>query len=128
MIRAVLAVVAALVTWVIVATAIDILLRIVLPGYAAAEPEFHFTTAMMIARLALPGAVPSVCAGFVGAWIARSDRRVIAALTIILLIAFAPQHYRLWTTFPVWYHLTFLGSLIVLPSLGARLRSLLAKK
>jgi uncharacterized protein (DUF983 family) len=82
---------------------------------------------MMIARLALPGAVPSVGAGFVSAWIARSDRRVIVVLIIILLAIFLPAHYRLWEKFPLWYHLTFLGSLILLTLLGARLKSLVLK-
>jgi hypothetical protein len=103
------------------------LLRLALPGYTAAEPQLHFTLGMMIARLALPGAVPSVCAGFVSAWISRGDRRVIAALTIILLVAFLPAHYHLWSRFPVWYHLSFLGSLLLLPALGARLKSALLK-
>ena len=101
------------------------LLRIALPGYAASEPQFNFTLSMMIARLALPGAVPSIGAGFVSAWIARSDRRVIVALIILLLAIFLPAHYRLWEKFPLWYHLTFLGSLILLTLLGARLKSVL---
>ena len=127
MMRAVWAVVAGLVAWGIVATGLDILLRYTLTGYASAEPQLNFTLGMMIARLALPGAVPSVIAGFVSAWIARGDRRVTALLIIILLAAFLPAHYRLWTKFPLWYHLTFLGSLILLPWLGARIKSLVVK-
>jgi hypothetical protein len=79
---------------------------------------------MMVARLALPGAIPSIGAGFASAWIARGDRRVVAALAIILLALFLPAHYRLWAQFPVWYHLAFLGSLILLTLLGAKLKSL----
>jgi hypothetical protein len=127
MIRVVIAVVVGLVVWGIVATGLDILLRFALTGYASAEPQLNFTLGMMIARLALPGAVPSVIAGFVSAWIARGDRRVTALLIIILLAAFLPAHYRLWTKFPLWYHLTFLGSLILLPWLGARIKSLVVK-
>jgi len=127
MMRAVWAVVAGLVAWGIVATGLDILLRYTLTGYASAEPQLNFTLGMMIARLALPGAVPSVIAGFVSAWIARGDRRAIAVVIIILLAAFLPAHYRLWAKFPLWYHLTFLGSLILLPWLGARIKSLVVK-
>ena len=127
MMRGSIAVVAGLITWVVIATGLDVLLRIALPGYAASEPQFNFTLSMMIARLALPGAVPSVGAGFVSAWIARSDRRVIVVLIIILLAIFLPAHYRLWEKFPLWYHLTFLGSLILLTLLGARLKSLVFK-
>jgi hypothetical protein len=122
MIRASLAVIAGLVVWGVAATGLDILLRYVLAGYAAAEPQLNFTLGMMLARLALPGAVPCLVAGFVSAWLARGDRRVIAVLTVILLAAFLPAHYRLWAKFPLWYHLTFLGSLILLPWLGAWLK------
>ena len=127
MIRGALALVVGLIVWAVVATGFDMLLRFALPGYAANEPQLHFTLGMMMARLALPGAVPSVGAGFVSAWISRGDRRVIAALTIILLVAFLPAHYQLWSKFPVWYHVTFLGSLLLLPALGARLKSALLK-
>jgi hypothetical protein len=128
MIRATVAVAAGLIVWVILATALDLLLRAVLPGYAAAEPHLQFTLQMMVARLALPGAIPSIGAGFASAWIARGDRRVAAALVVILLALFVPTHYRLWAQFPVWYHLTFLfGSLMLLTLLGAKLRSLAFK-
>jgi hypothetical protein len=127
MIRATIAVAVGLIVWVIIAIALDVLLRAVLPGYAAAEPHLHFTLEMMVARLALPGAIPSVAAGFASAWIARGDRRVVAVLVIILVALFLPTHYRLWALFPVWYHLTFLGSLVLLTLLGARLKSLVFK-
>jgi len=125
MIRTAIAVVVGVIVWVVVATALNLLLRAALPGYTAAEHEMHFTLGMMLARLALPGGVPSVCAGFVGAWIARGNRWVSTLLIIILLAVFLPAHYNLWTKFPLWYHLTFLGSLILLPLLGARLKSVI---
>jgi len=127
LIRASIAVIVGLIVWAISATALDILLRIALPGCAAAEPRLQFTFSMMIARLALPGAVPSVVAGFASAWISRGNRGAIAALAIILLLVFLPAHYHLWTKFPAWYHLTFLGSLLLLTWLGARLKALIVK-
>jgi hypothetical protein len=127
MIRAVVAVMAGLVVWLICATALNVLVRFTLPGYAAAEPQLQFTLTMMIARLALPGAIPSIAAGFASAWISRGNRRVTAALAIILLVVFLPAHYHLWTKFPLWYHLTFLGSLFLLTWLGAKLHALLPK-
>jgi hypothetical protein len=127
MIRAVIAVVTGVVIWGLCATGLDVLLRSLLPGYAAAEPQFNFTPGMMIARLAMPGAVPSIIAGFASAWIARGDRRVIAALAAVLFLVFLPTHYRLWAQFPVWYHLTFLGSLILLTFLGARLKLIVSR-
>jgi hypothetical protein len=127
LIRAIIAVVAGVIVWGAVAVGLDLLLRIIFPGYAAAEPEFRFTLGMMLARLALPGAVPSIAAGFVSAWIARGEVRVVAVLAIILLLCFLPGHYHLWTKFPLWYHLTFFVSLILLPLLGAKLKSGLIK-
>ena len=123
MIRATLAVILGLVVWVVCATALDIPLRFALPGYAAAEPQLQFTLPMMIARLALPGAIPSVAAGFASAWISRGNRRAIAALAIALLAIFLPTHYHVWTKVPLWYHLIFLGSLPLLTWLGARLHA-----
>ena len=127
MIRASLAVIFGLVVWVICATALDIPLRFALPGYGAAEPQLQFTLPMMIARLALPGAVPSLAAGFASAWISRGNCRAIAALAIVLLAIFLPTHYHVWTKLPLWYHLIFLGSLPLLTWLGAKLHARLFK-
>jgi hypothetical protein len=38
---------------------------------------------------------------------------------VLLLVAFIPVHIRLWENFPVWYHLTFLLSLVPLTYFGA---------
>jgi hypothetical protein len=122
-IRICVAVIVGLAVWVLCATGLDILLRHVLEGYAAAEPQMQFTLTMKIARLALPGAIPSLVAGFVCAWIAPHKGGAVAALTIILLLVFLPSHYQLWNKFPVWYHATFLGSLILLTWAGAKLRA-----
>jgi hypothetical protein len=121
--RAVIAVITGLIIWAICATGFDILLRHALPGYAAAEPQLQFTLQMMIARLGLPGALPSIAAGFAGAWISRGSRRVTLALALILLVMFLPAHYRLWTKFPLWYHVTFLGSLLLLTWAGERVNA-----
>jgi hypothetical protein len=121
MIRAIIAILIGLLAWAVSATGLDILLRHVLTGYAAAEPQMQFTLPMMFARLALPGGIPSIIAGIVGAWISRKNGRVTFALAIVLLLVFLPAHYQLRTKFPLWYHVTFLGSLIVLPWLGAKL-------
>jgi hypothetical protein len=126
-IRTALAVIAGLIVWMVAATALDVLLRLALPGYAAAEPNMQFTLGMMLARLALPGGLPSIAAGFACAWIAPGSRAALPALTVILLGVFLPTHYQLWARFPVWYHLTFLSSLVLLTWIGARLYGLAGK-
>ena len=39
---------------------------------------------------------------------------------VLLLLAFIPQHIMLWDKFPLWYHLTFLLSLIPLTFAGGK--------
>jgi hypothetical protein len=114
------AAIAALVTWFFVATVLNLALRASWPHYHEAETAFNFTLAMKLARLVL-GAVSSLGAGFVAAWIGK-DRMKAATLTgIVLLGLFIPGHYLLWSKFPIWYHLTFLSSLLPLTLLGAAL-------
>ena len=114
------AVIAALVAWFLVATVLNLALRAWWPHYHEAETAFNFTIAMKLARLVL-GAISTLSAGFVAAWIGKS-RMASATLTgIALLCLFIPGHYRIWDKFPVWYHLTFLVSLLPLTLLGAAL-------
>lgn len=118
---------AGLCTWVVVATAGNLLLRAVWPGYAEVEVAMNFTPAMLILRLLL-GAFSSLCAGFVAAWIAKSGRGAVKILAGLLFVAFVPVHYGLWERFPVWYHLVFLVSLVAATILGATCYSYSARK
>jgi hypothetical protein len=118
--RTLLAILSALVSWMAVATVLNLVVRHALPGYAAAEPTFAFTLAMMVARL-LTGAASSLAAGAVAAWIAPREPRAPWIAGIILLLGFLYIHVQLWQRFPVWYHLTFLLTLVPLVLLGARL-------
>src|SRR4029453_12607640 len=106
--RTVSSIVAGLVGWVVVVTLLNFGLRLAIPGYHAAEPGMTFTLAMMIGRLTI-GALGSVSAGALvrGKAPARPWAPWIAGL--ILLALFVPEHIRLWSRFPVWYHLTFLA-------------------
>ena len=114
------AVIAALVTWFLVATVLNLALRAWWPHYHEAETAFNFTIAMKLARLFL-GAISTLSAGFVAAWIGKSRMGSATLTGIALLCLFIPGHYRIWDKFPVWYHLTFLVSLLPLTLLGAAL-------
>src|ERR1044071_4787371 len=117
MFRIVGAVIAGLFTWIFVATILNLILRASWPQYHAAEIVFDFTLAMKFSRLIL-GAISSIAAGFVAALIGK--RRIAATIVgITLLCLFIPDHYVIWHKFPVWYHLTFLVTLLPLVLLGA---------
>jgi hypothetical protein len=119
--RSILAGIAGLLVWLVVASVLDRLLRVFLPGYLAAEPTFTFTLGMMAARLIM-GAVSSLLAGAAAAWIAPTGSRVPWVIGVILLAVFIPSHVALWQHFPIWYHLTFLVTLVPLVVLGWRLQ------
>lgn len=116
--RQITAFVIALITWVLVASLLNRLLRISIPGYSAAEPAMAFTLSMKWLRLSL-GAAASLSAGYVIARLAPNARRLPLILGALVLAAFLPVHYYLWDRFPIWYHLVFLLSIIPLVLLGA---------
>ena len=127
MARAILAVVAGLVVWMVVATLLNFGLRAGLPGYTVAEPTMTFTLGMKVARLIL-GALASLAAGAAAGLIAPSKTGPRWVLGAIILALFIPVHIQLWAKFPVWYHLVFLGTLLPLVVMGgafagARFRS-----
>jgi hypothetical protein len=117
MARGFLCVVAGLAVWFMLATVAGIIMRGAWPDYARVADAMTFTLPMMIARLTI-GALATVAAGLVTAVIARGSTLVRLAPGLLLLVAFIPQHIMLWEKFPVWYHLTFLVSLVPLTYLG----------
>jgi hypothetical protein len=119
MTRNILAVVAGVVGWLVVATLIGLVVRSSWPAYAAVAETMTFTLPMMIARLAI-GAVATLAMGYITARITQSPlTRLIPG--VLLLLGFIPQHIMLWDKFPLWYHLTFLLSLVPLTYAGARI-------
>jgi len=119
MLRSIIAVIVAVVTWFVVATIGNWILRLAIPGYSAVEVSMNFTLTMMICRLVL-GLVSSLGAGFVCGKITRNltASKVAAAIMVIL---FLPVHYMLWDKFPIWYHLFFLITLAPVVLIGAAL-------
>jgi len=119
MARNILGVVGGLVVWLIVTTVAGLVLRATWPDYVRVADVMAFTLPMMIARLAI-GAVATVATGAVSARVARA---AIAQLMpgLLLLLFFIPVHASIWNKFPVWYHLTFLLTLVPLTYAGNRL-------
>jgi O-antigen ligase len=119
--KIVFSLVAGLVTWIVVASIGNRLLRASIAGYTDVEATMAFTQPMLLARLAL-GAVSSLLAGYVAAWVSGSRNVGAKALAVGLLVLFVPLHVALWAKFPAWYHLVFLASLVLLTLAGAKLR------
>src|SRR4030095_16578132 len=85
------AVIAALVTWFLVATVLNLALRTWWPHYHEAETAFNFTIAMKLHRLVL-GAISTLSAGFVAAWIGKNLMGSATLTGIALLCLFIPGH------------------------------------
>ena len=118
--RSILACLAGLLTWAVVVTVINRVLRLSLPNYAAAEHTLQFTLAMKWARL-LMAIVTSLVAGAVTRWISPSSRWPALVVGAVVLAMFAPWHIANWSKFPAWYHLTFLLTIIPAVLVGALL-------
>jgi hypothetical protein len=118
--RTIIAVLGGAIAWIVIATAGNLVLRQVLPGYAEVEKSMHFDPPMMASRLVL-GALACLGAGFVAAWIGRGRRSGVWILVALLLALFIPEHYALRDKLPLWYHLAFLLSLLVLTVAGGSL-------
>jgi hypothetical protein len=116
--RTLAAVIAGLVAWAVIVTAIDRGLRLGLPGYSQAEPMMLFTLTMKIARLTM-AAVTSLAAGAIVRWVAPASRLAPWIVGLVILALFLPAHIHLWHRFPIWYHLSFLVPLAPLVALGA---------
>jgi hypothetical protein len=109
--RSILGCVTGLLTWIVVVTVINRMLRLSIPNYTAAEHTLQFTLAMKWARL-LMAIVTSVVAGIVTASVSRSRRWAPLIVGTVVLAMFVPLHIAIWSKFPVWYHLTFLLTII----------------
>src|SRR6201987_4747503 len=116
--RSVLACLAGLLTWIVVVTVINRVLRLSLPNYTTAENTLQFTLGMKWARL-LMAIVTSLVAGAVPSWIPPWSRWAPLIVGSVVLAMFVPAHVALWSKFPVWYHLTFLLTIIPAVLVGA---------
>jgi hypothetical protein len=120
MARGTLGVVVGLAVWVSVITVAGLVMRATWPAYASVADAMTFTLPMMIARLVI-GAVATLAMGVATAFVSRRSPVATLSAGALLLLAFIPQHVTIWARFPVWYHLTFLLSLVPLAFLGGKI-------
>src|SRR4051812_8131993 len=118
--RTIAGIVGGLVAWTAVVTILNFGLRAAIPGYDAAEATLLFTPAMKAGRL-IEAAIASFAAGAVTHWIAPASKWAPWISGAIVLAMFLPVHINLWNRFPLWYHLTFLLSIVPLFVLGGAL-------
>jgi hypothetical protein len=118
--RSILACLAGLLTWMIVVSVINRVLRLSLPDYTAAEQTLQFTLGIKWARL-LMAIVTSMVAGAVTRWTSPSSRWAPLIVGSVVLAIFLPVHIAIWSRLPAWYHLTFLLTIIPAVFLGALL-------
>jgi hypothetical protein len=112
MVRRLAAALAGVLLFAVVAFAINRLMLAAWPAYAAAFPSQDFTTGMLLARLAT--AVAALFgAGYAAARIAKGERIavVIAAAALLALGGAIHLTEPTWSTFPLWYHLAFIGGI-----------------
>jgi len=92
--RSIIAGLAGLLTWIVVGSVIDRVLRLSLPNYSTAEHTLQFTLSMKWARL-LMAIVTSVAAGAVTGWISQSSRwapLIVGSVGACNVPAFAHRH------------------------------------
>ena len=115
-------VVAGLAVWIALVTVAGAIMRLSWPAYASVADQMVFTLPMLVARL-LVGALATLATGLVTAMIAPRSLPARLMPGVLLLLGFIPVHVMLWDKFPVWYHLTFLLSLVPLTYLGGTMVS-----
>ena len=115
-------VVAGLAVWIALVTVAGAIMRLSWPAYASVADQMMFTLPMLVARLFV-GALATLATGLVTALIAPRSLPARLMPGVLLLLGFIPVHIMLWDKFPVWYHLTFLLSLVPLTYLGGTMVS-----
>lgn len=117
MVKQILGIVAGLAVWMVIVSVAGAVMRLSWPAYARVVDAMTFSLPMMVGRLSI-GVFATLAAGMVTAAIAPRPLSARLMPGVLLLIGFVPVHVSLWDKFPLWYHLTFLLSLVPLTYLG----------
>jgi hypothetical protein len=84
--------------------------------------QFTADTTLLLIQIVL-GAIVSLIAGFLAAWIAGENRRAPLALGILLLILGVLKAVMSWPYVPVWHHVVFPPLLIAMTIVGGKLKT-----
>lgn len=108
-------------TAIAIASAGFAILRALWPAYAAAEPDKAYTLGMLFSRLSI-GALCAAGAACVATIIAGDSGRAALWLGGLFVVLSLPSHlYYVWDDYPVWYHFLYLGYLVPIAALTARI-------
>jgi hypothetical protein len=118
--RDIAAVVVGVAAWWLVAALGYWLLRAYSLDYALAEASADFTAMMLLARL-LVGIACSIVAGAVCGAVAGPESVAPAAVGGLMLILLVPIQYSVWSDYPNWYHVVFLGTVVPIVWRSAKL-------
>ena len=120
MVKTILGIVAGILVWVGLVVVGGAILRATWPAYVAIEDSIAYTLPMLFTRLGI-GAIALLVAASIAAMIAPKANLAALILGVVLVIFFVPVHINLWNSFPLWYHLTFLFTLVPLSLLGGQI-------
>jgi hypothetical protein len=122
MLRTIAGVVLGVVAWFVAVAALSYAVGHAWPALAVASRHpLTLSVAMLAARLGV-SFLSSIVGGLIAALVSGERFRAPLGAGILLLVFFAYYHVTMiWHDFPVWYHLTFFVSLVLLSLLGGRL-------
>lgn len=121
MLRVILGAVVGIVAWFAVVLGLSFAIRAADPALSAVLSA-HVTVAALCGRLAI-SFLGSLIGGLFAALVSGERSRAPFIAGVLLLLGWGSYHVTMiWNQFPVWYHLTFFVSLVLLSVLGGRLR------
>ena len=132
MVKIVLGVIAGFVAWSILWVGSDQVLMVSAPTWYGAhlldmemaranQEPFAADTAILLFNL-VRALIVTILSGFLAAFIANENRRTPLILGVLLVLVGIAFEAMYWNQIPIWYHLIFLGMLIPVTILGAKLK------
>ena len=132
MLKIVLGVIAGFVAWSILWVGSDQVLMVSAPTWYGAhlldmemarvnQEPFAADTMILLFNL-VRAVVVTILSGFLAAFIAGENRKTPLILGVLLLLVGIAFQTMYWNQIPIWYHLIFLGMLIPVTIVGAKLK------
>ena len=132
MVKIVLGVIAGFVAWSILWVGSDQVLMVSAPTWYGAhlldmemaranQEPFNADTTILLFNL-FRAVIVTILSGFLAAFIANENRKTPLILGVLLVLVGVAFQAMYWNQIPIWYHLIFLGMLIPVTIVGAKLK------